>query len=65
MIEIESVKVLEVEKRKERLVGSYYVYVLEVRTSSNHKSIQIYRRYSELYDLHNELLQVFPRYIPI
>lgn len=61
MIEIETVKVVHVEKRKEKLIGSYYIYIIEVRGAQDGKTIQIYRRYSELYDLHNELLQIFPR----
>jgi len=61
MIEIKNVTILDVEKRKEKLVGSYYIYLIEVKNERT--AFQIFRRYTELYDLHNELLQIFPRHL--
>ena len=61
MIDIVGIKILEVEKRKEKLIGSYFIYEIEVDVGTSRQIV--FRRYSELYDFHMEMLIVFPRFI--
>ena len=59
MIDINDIRVLDVEKRKEKLIGSYFIY--EIQVDAGEKQQIVFRRYSELYDFHMEMLAIFPR----
>ena len=76
---IKQLEVTGVEKRTEKLVGSYFMYRIYVKNNINNNPGQrgrkgklggpdkssaiLFRKYSELYDFHSELLYVMHKSI--
>lgn len=59
MINIEHVTILQVSKIKESLIGTVWIYTIRVSKNET-DSFEIFRKYSELYDLHQLLLKYYP-----
>ena len=60
MITIERLSVSGNAKVKENFLGQTWIYALQVAKNKT-ESYLVYKKWSEIYDLHNRLVKDYPR----